>query len=76
MPLLDLKDIKKVMNYITEEGKEEISEAYGKISTSTTGTILRKIIELEQQGADIFFGEKSFEIEDLMRIDENGIWLH
>jgi len=72
MPLLDLKDIKKVMNYITEEGKEEISELYGKISTATTGTILRKIIELEQQGADIFFGEKSFEIDDLLRIDENG----
>jgi uncharacterized protein len=72
MPLLDLKDIKKVMNYITEEGKDEISEEYGKISTSTTGTILRKIIELEQQGAATFFGEKSFEIDDLMRIDENG----
>lgn len=72
MPLLDLKDIKKVLNYITEEGKEEISESYGKISTATTGTILRKIIELEQQGGDFFFGEKSFDIEDLMRIDENG----
>ena len=72
MPLLDLRDIKKVLNYITEEGKDEISEEYGKISTATTGTILRKIIELEQQGGDFFFGEKSFEIEDLMRIDENG----
>ena len=72
MPLLDLKDIKKVLNYITEEGKDEISEEYGKISTATTGTILRKIIELEQQGGDIFFGEKSFEIDDLLRIDENG----
>ncbi|MDA6072280.1 DUF853 domain-containing protein [Flavobacterium sp. AC] len=72
MPLLDLKDIKKVINYITEEGKEEISASYGKISTATTGTILRKIIELEQQGGDIFFGELSFEIDDLMRIDENG----
>jgi DNA helicase HerA-like ATPase len=72
MPLLDLKDIKKVLNYITEEGKDEISKEYGKISTSTTGTILRKIIALEQQGGDIFFGEKSFEVEDLLRIDENG----
>ncbi|HEX8015388.1 MAG TPA: helicase HerA-like domain-containing protein [Flavobacterium sp.] len=72
MPLLDLKDIKKIINYITEEGKEEIEENYGKISTSTTGTILRKIIELEQQGGDLFFGELSFEIDDLMRIDENG----
>ncbi|MFK7031232.1 helicase HerA-like domain-containing protein [Flavobacterium oreochromis] len=72
MPLLDLKDIKKVMNFITEEGKDEIAKEYGKISTATTGTILRKIIELEQQGADIFFGEKSFEIEDLMRVNEEG----
>ena len=72
MPLLDLKDIKKVINYITEEGKEEIAASYGKISTATTGTILRKIIELEQQGGDLFFGELSFDIDDLMRIDENG----
>ncbi|UQD57696.1 helicase HerA-like domain-containing protein [Flavobacterium sp. K5-23] len=72
MPLLDIKDIKKIINYITEEGKEEITKDYGKISTSTTGTILRKIIELEQQGADLFFGEMSFDIDDLMRIDENG----
>ncbi len=72
MPLLDLKDIKKIINYITEEGKEEIEAEYGKISTSTTGTILRKIIELEQQGADLFFGEMSFDITDLLRFDENG----
>ena len=72
MPILDLKDIKKVLNFITEEGKEDIEENYGKISTATTGIILRKIIELEQQGGDLFFGEKSFEIDDLMRIDENG----
>ena len=72
MPLLDLKDIKKVINFITEEGKDEITKNYGRISTSTTGIILRKIIELEQQGAELFFGEMSFDIDDLMRIDENG----
>lgn len=72
MPLLDLKDFKKIINYITEEGKEEIESAYGKISPSSTGTILRKIIELEQQDADLFFGETSFDINDLMRFDENG----
>jgi len=72
MPLLDLKDIKKILNYITEEGKQEIESEYGKIATSTTGTILRKIIELEQQGADLFFGEMSFDINDLLRFDENG----
>jgi DNA helicase HerA-like ATPase len=72
MALVDLKDMKKVLNYITEEGKSEIEENYGRISTSTTGIILRKILELEQQGADLFFGEMSFDINDLMRIDENG----
>lgn len=72
LPLLDLKDFKKVLQYATEEGKEEFAANYGRISTSSTGTILRKVIELEQQGADLFFGEKSFEVDDLTRIDENG----
>jgi len=71
-PLLDLKDFKKVLQYATGEGKAEFTKNYGRISTSSTGTILRKIIELEQQGADLFFGEKSFEVDDLTRIDENG----
>ncbi|WP_422861596.1 helicase HerA-like domain-containing protein [Flagellimonas sp. W118] len=72
LPLLDLKDFKKVLQYATGEGKKEFQDAYGRISTSSTGTILRKIIELEQQGADLFFGEKSFDVDDLVRIDENG----
>lgn len=72
LPLLDLKDIKKMIQYVTEEGKAEMEREYGRISTSSTGTILRKIIELEHQGADLFFGERSFEINDLMRIDGEG----
>lgn len=72
MPLLDLKDFKKVMNYITNEGKDEVEENFGKVSTASTSTILRKIIELEQQGAEIFFGERSFDVDDLCRCDENG----
>ncbi|WP_026810412.1 helicase HerA-like domain-containing protein [Arenibacter latericius] len=71
-PLLDLKDFKKVLHYATNEGKEEFTESYGSISTRSTGTILRKVIELEQQGADLFFGEKSFEVDDLTRIDDQG----
>lgn len=72
IPLLDLKDFKKVLQYATDEGKDEFESEYGRISTSSTGSILRKVIELEQQGADLFFGELSFDIDDLMRIDENG----
>jgi DNA helicase HerA-like ATPase len=72
LALLDLKDLKKVLQYITEEGKAEIEKDYGKISTATTGIIMRKIIELEQQGAEQFFGELSFDIKDLLRTDKNG----
>lgn len=72
LPLLDLKDFIKVLQYIGDEGKDEIEKTYGKISTTSTGTILRKVIELQQQGADVFFGEKSFEVEDLMRISDDG----
>ena len=72
LPLLDIKDFKKILQYVTEEGKEEIQGEYGRISTASTGAILRKIIEIEQQGGDLFFGEKSFDVEDLTRIDENG----
>lgn len=72
IPLLDLKDFKKTIQYFSEEGKNLIEKEYGRISTSSTGIILRKVIELEQQGADLFFGELSFDIQDLMRIDENG----
>lgn len=72
LALLDIKDLKKVLQYVTEEGKTAIEKDYGKISTSTTGIIMRKIIELEEQGADLFFGELSFDINDLMRVDKNG----
>ncbi|WP_327018065.1 helicase HerA-like domain-containing protein [Croceibacter atlanticus] len=72
LPLLDLEDFKKVLQYSTNEGKEELEKDYGRISSASTGAILRKIVELEQQGADIFFGERSFEVKDLKRTDSNG----
>ncbi len=72
LPLLDLKDFIKVLQFVSDEGKAELEKTYGKISTTSTGTILRKVIELQQQGADVFFGEKSFEVDDLMRISEDG----
>jgi DNA helicase HerA-like ATPase len=72
LPLLDLKDFKKILQYATKEGKGEIEENYGRIGPSSAGSILRKIVELEQQGADIFFGEKSFDTDDLTRITDDG----
>lgn len=70
--LLDLKDLKKVLQYATQEGKAELEASYGRISTASTGSILRKIVALEQQGADMFFGERSFDVKDLCRLSDDG----
>lgn len=70
--LLDLEDFKKVLLYVTNDGKEAIEKEFGTVSSASVGTILRKVIELEQQGADRFFGERSFEVEDLCRINRQG----
>jgi uncharacterized protein len=72
LPLLDLKDFKKVLQHITNEGKEAIEKQYGAVSSASASTILRKVIELEQQGAEHFFGELSFDVADLMRKDKEG----
>lgn len=72
LPLLDLKDFKEVCNHVINDGKEKIQQYYGAVSPQSIGTILRNVIQLEQQGAEIFFGEKSFEVEDLCRINEKG----
>ncbi|HLW39042.1 MAG TPA: helicase HerA-like domain-containing protein [Brumimicrobium sp.] len=72
LPLLDLKDLKKVIHFITNEGKQSIEQEYGRVSTASTGAILRKLVELEQQDADLFFGETSFDVQDLMRLDASG----
>lgn len=72
LPILDLKDLTKILQYATDQGKTDISKEYGNISPATLGTILRKVIELQQQGADGFFGEISFDIHDLMRLDPQG----
>jgi DNA helicase HerA-like ATPase len=72
LALLDLKDFKKVLQYLGNEGKDAMEAEYGQFSAATAATILRKVVELEQQGAEAFFGELSFEVDDLCRIDENG----
>ena len=70
--LVDLPDFKKVLQFLTNDGKEIFEKEYGAVSPATVGTILRKVVELEQQGADLFFGETSFDVNDLLRKDENG----
>lgn len=72
LPLVDLKDLKKILQYAINEGKEEVQKEYGAIAPASVNSIFRKIIELEQQGAELFFGEPSFDPEDLLHIDRNG----
>lgn len=72
LPLLDLNDLRKTLQYMMDEGKEEIEDVYGRVHTASASAILRKIVELEQQGAERFFGERSFDVDDLLRVDEKG----
>lgn len=72
LPLLDLKDLGEVLKFIQEEGREDFIRNYGQFQNATTGIILRKTIELGQQGADKFFGEPSFEVSDLLRKNSEG----
>ncbi len=75
LPVIDLNDLKKLVSYLAEgDGAAEIKADYGKISTATSGTILRKIVTIEQQGLGPLFGERSFDIEDLFaKTDGKGV---
>jgi uncharacterized protein len=66
MPLLDFDDLRGVLTYLSGEGKVDLKE-YGGMSTATVGVLVRKMVELEQQGAAKFFGEPELDINDLMR---------
>jgi len=74
-PIVDLVDLKKLLSYLSEgPGAAEIKADYGKISSSSAGAILRKIVAIEQQGLAHIFGEKEFEIEDLFnKVDGKGV---
>lgn len=65
LALIDVKDLRSVVGYLTGEGKEEL-KAIGGISAATAGVILRKVAALEAQGGDVFFGEPAFDTSDLL----------
>lgn len=75
LPLVDFADLKKLLTYLTEgPGAEEIKDSYGRISGSTSGTMLRKLVALEQQDVSDIFGEREFDINDLFgRVDGKGV---
>ncbi len=71
LPLLDLNDLRSMANEVGQRGKELITK-YGNVSTVSVGAIQRRLLVLEEQGADQFFGEPALDIADFMRTDPDG----
>jgi len=71
MLLLDLKDLRSLLVWMGENAKE-LRKEYGNITTASIGAIQRRLLVLEEQGAEQFFGEPAIELADLMRVDEDG----
>jgi DNA helicase HerA-like ATPase len=71
MPVIDLKDLRTLLNYVGENRKE-YTISYGNMSTQSIGSIQRSIIQLEDQGGDRFFGEPSLDINDFLKVDSSG----
>ena len=73
LPLLDLADLRAVLQYLTgdEAGKAEL-KGIGGLSSQTAGVILRELVAFQAQGADVFFGEPEFETQDFLRVTDDG----
>ena len=67
--ILDLKDLRSMLDYVSQHAKEYTSK-YGNVSSASVGAIQRALLQLESQGADKFFGEPSFDIQDLMQTED------
>jgi len=72
LPLLDLADLRAVLQFLSsDEGKPALTQ-YGGMSGATVGVLFRKMVELESQGAEQFFGEPEFDVRDMMRTTSDG----
>lgn len=74
LPLIDLADLRSLMQFVQSDvGKQKVEDRFGGVATSSIGTIMRKIIELESQGGGGFFGEPAFDALDLVRTNAQGL---
>ncbi len=71
LALLDLKDLRALLADLAERGKE-ITTQYGNVQSATIGSIQRRLVVIEEQGGDKFFGEPALDIKDLMRTTRDG----
>jgi DNA helicase HerA-like ATPase len=69
--LLDLKDLRAMLNWVADH-REELSREYGNVTSQSVAAILRRLLVLEQGGAEQFFGEPAIRIEHLMQRDFSG----
>ncbi|HUP55542.1 MAG TPA: helicase HerA-like domain-containing protein, partial [Methylomirabilota bacterium] len=72
LPLLDLKDLAATLKFLSSDEGKPILEDYGGMSSASVGVLVRSIVVLEQEGADIFFGEPEFDVDDLLRTTPDG----
>ncbi len=72
LPLLDLKDLAATLKFLSSDEGKPILEDYGGMSSASVGVLVRSIVVLEQEGADIFFGEPEFDVDDLLRTTADG----
>ena len=73
MPLIDLGDLRALLNHLdSDEGKAEM-DAYGGVSSASVGVMIRKIVGLEQQDADAFLGQPEFDVADFLRVNTDGL---
>lgn len=69
--LIDLKDIRTLVQYVGDNSSEFTTE-YGTVSKQSIGAIQRALLALEDQGAEKFFAEPAFDIQDFLKVDSNG----
>lgn len=67
--IIDMKDLRSMLDYVGQHAKEYTTR-YGNISSASIGAIQRALLQLESQGADLFFGEPSFDIHDLLQTED------
>ena len=74
LPLITLADVRSLLQYLqSDEGKKKIEARFGSLASSSIGTIVRKIVELESQGGEKFFGLPAFDVVDLVRTNNQGL---
>jgi hypothetical protein len=71
LELYDFGDLRAVLTHLTGEGAADLVR-YGGMSKQTVGVLLREMVELEGQGADVFFGEPEFDLDDLIQTERDG----